>query len=169
MKGLTKYKGLVWLAVVVVLVPLLVYRYAISDTVKQWRMTGKYRRQIEQLRATQSGSEKPQSVQTTDTEMILSGLAVAGLLPLIESENLRIEHFSPYVTSDNDGILLTTGQLSVQGKFTGIVKLLDRIEHEMPYCKIISVRFLSVKPRHRGSAKTLACTVYIQQIMTDND
>lgn len=167
MKWLAKYKGIAWLALVVVIVPLAVYNYAIRSTVKQWRMTGKYRQEIELLRGAQSRSAKPQSIQTTDTEMILSGLAVAGLLPFIESEKLRIEHFSPYVTSDKDGIALTTGQLSVQGTFAGIVKLLCQLESEMPYCKVISTQYRSVKPRNRGSTKTLTCTIYIQQIMTD--
>ena len=164
MKGLAKYKGIAWLALVVVIVPLVVYNYAVSGTVKQWRMTGKQRRQIEQLRSTHSRATAAESILTVDTEMILSGLAVARMLPFIEAENLRIEHFSPCVTSDTDGILLTTGQLSVQGRFAGIVKLLERLEREMPYCKIISANYRSTKPRNRGSTKTLTCTIYIQQI-----
>ncbi len=167
MTWLAKYKGIAWLALVVMIVPLTVYRYAISGTVNQWRMTGKYRQEIEQLRSTRSLSAKPQSVSTTDTEMILSGFMVAGLLPIIESEDMRIEHFSPCVTSDKDGIILTTGQLSVQGSFAAIVKLLWHIEHDMPYGKIISARYCTTKPRNRGSTKTLTCTIYIQQIMTD--
>ncbi len=164
MKGVAKYKGIAWLVLVVVVVPLVVYWYAVSGTVKQWRMTGKYRQQIEQLRSTQSRTSEPQSVNTTDTEIILSGLAVAELLPFIESEKLRIEYFSPCVTSDKDGIVLTTGQLSVQGAFISIVNLLDRLERDMPYCKIIAAHYRSTKPRNRGSTKTLSCTIYIQQI-----
>ncbi len=161
-----KYKGLARLALVLLIAPLLVYKYALGGTLKQWRTTAKYRQQTEQLRIAGAQSAKPQNTCTIDTEMVLSGLVVAELLPFIESEKLWIEHFSPCVTSDRDGIRLTTGQLSVRGKFTGIVGLIDRIEREMPWCKILSLQFRVVKPRNRGSTKTLVCTIYVQQIMT---
>jgi hypothetical protein len=167
MRGLNKYRGIAWLTLIVVVIPLVVYRYAVSGTVEQLHLTRKYRRQIEQLRSTQHQSAELLSVETTDTEMILSGLMVAELLPFIESERLNIENYTPYVTSDKDGIVLTTGQLSVEGAFTSIVKLLWQIEQQMPWCKIISVQYDSVKPRNRGSTKKLICTIYIQQIMTD--
>jgi hypothetical protein len=166
MKALGKYKGLALLVLLVVVAPLLVYRYSISGTVEQWRLARDYRRQIEALRGEQSTSGDSRNIETADTEMLLSGLAVAELLPIIEREKLRIEHFSPCVTSDSNGILLTTGQLSLRGPFAGTVRLLDALEREMPYCKIISANWRGVKPRNRGSTKTLTCTIYIQQIMT---
>jgi hypothetical protein len=167
MKTLIKYKGIAWLALIVVAIPLVVYRYAVSGTVEQLHLTRKYRRQIEQLRATQHQSAEFPSVGMIDTEMILSGLMVVELLSFIELERLNIENYTPYVTSNKDGIVLTTGQLSVEGAFTSIVKLLWQIEQQMPWCKIISVQYDSVRPRNRGSTKKLICTIYIQQITTD--
>lgn len=159
-----RYKGVVKLAVLLVVVPLFVWQYAVRSTVRQWRGTMKSRRQITELRNSQIPETSPHEILALDHEMILSGLVVAELLPYIESEKLVIVHFSPYITSETDGILLTTGQLSVQGEFTGIVKLLDKIEREVSACKIISTHYRTSKPRNRNDTKTLGCTIYIQQI-----
>lgn len=167
MKGLAKYKGIALLVSLTLVVPLTVYRYAVSVTVKQWLTTRDYRLRIEELRGIQSQATGSGNVETADVEMLMSGLVVAELLPSIEREKLHIEHFSPCVSSDSDGIVLTTGQLSVRGTFAATIKLLDELEKGMPYCKIISVNWRGVKPRNRGSTKTLTCTIYIQQITTN--
>lgn len=170
MKGLNKYKGLLYLGLLVIVAPLLAYRYALGETVSQWANTRKILRQAEQLRQAErtvpTGQEA--AIYSDDSEMIRSGLLVAELLPVIESGNLTLEHFSPFLTSSQNGIILTTGQISVQGRFSGIVRLIDNIEREILPCKMISVRFHTVKPRNRGGAKTLNCTIYVQQIVINN-
>lgn len=164
----TKYRGLAFLALLVVVSPLLVWQYALRNTVVQWRQTDKNRGQIEALRAAQTATGGPFRVPTTEREMILSGELVGALLPVIESEKLRIEHFSPCVTSESDGLKISTGQLSVRGRFAGIVRLLDALERELPHCKVISAHYRTNLPRNRGEEKTLGCTIYIQQ-MTHTD
>ena len=174
MKGLVKYRGLALLALLVVVAPLLVWQYALSGTVDRLRQTGKNRKQIAELRAMQSATNgTPQGsadgdaqISTTGREMVLSGELIGALLPTIEAEKLRIEHFSPCVTSDSDGVRLTTGQLSVEGRFAGIVKLLDFLERRVPHCKVVSAHFRTARPRNRNETKTLSCTIYIQQITT---
>jgi hypothetical protein len=161
-----KYKGVATLVLLIVVTPLFVWQYAVKETVTQWRTTMKSRRQITELRNSQTPQIDRHEVQAADREMILSGLVVAELLPLIQSEDLRIVHFSPCVTSETDGIVLATGQLSVQGGFSGIVKLLEEMERKMTGCKIIAAHYRTTKPRNRKEVKTLDCTVYIQQITT---
>ncbi|MDR1671290.1 MAG: hypothetical protein LBR57_02100 [Alistipes sp.] len=162
----TKYKGQATLALLLVVTPLVVWQYAVSGTVTQWRATAKARRQIIELHASQPRSVDTSDVSTAGSEMILSGAVVAELLPLIENEGLWIAQFSPCVTSEADGILLTTGQLTIEGHFAGIVQLLDRIETDLPECKLISAHYRTTKPRTRNAIKTLNCTIYIQQITT---
>lgn len=99
---------------------------------------------------------------------MLNGELIAMLLPIIENEELRIEHFSPIITSETDGIVLVTGQLSIRGRFVGIVKLLDRLDGQFSQCKIISAQYRTVTPRDRNGVKTLNCTIYIQQITTNS-
>jgi hypothetical protein len=156
------------LALLVVVAPIVVWQYALGGTVRQWRATGKYHRQTEELRAAQPSTTRQPQVSTTDREMILSGELVGALLPTIEAERLRIEHFSPCVTSDIDGLRLATGQLTVQGRFAGIVRLLDEVERTLPHCKVISTHYRTTRPRNRNEAKTLSCTIYIQQITTND-
>ncbi len=164
MKPWAKYKGLASLALLLLIGPLFVWQYAVSDTVGRWRGTVKLQRQITALQAAQDHGERRQEISLSGTEMISSGLVVAQLLPTIESEGLKIEHFAPYITSETEGIRLATGLLSVEGTFTGIVKLLDAMERALPECRIVAAHYRSTKPRNRGAAKTLTCTIYIQQI-----
>ena len=152
------------MALLLVVAPAVVWQYGVGGTVSRLRDTAKLRRQITELRSTQAPGENRYEIPEQDVEMISSGLVVAKLLPLIEAEKLRIENFSPCITSEADGVRLTTGQLSVQGAFTGIVKLLAGLESDVPGCKIISAHYRTTTPRNRGAAKTLSCTIYIQQI-----
>ncbi len=161
-----KYKGLATLALLFAIAPAIVWQYAVDGTVAQWRQASRQSRQIEELRASQTSAAKASHTTLSDAEMIASGLLVAELLPAIEEEKLRIEHFSPCVTSEADGGRLTTGQLSVRGGFRGMVKLLDKLERELPQCKVISTLYRSNRPRNRNEAKTLTCTIYVQQITT---
>jgi hypothetical protein len=156
-----KYRGLASLALLLLVAPVLVWQYALSGTVGQWRAAKKDRVQIDRLRAAQTATAKQPAVSTSDREMILSGEIVSALLPTIEAEKLSIERFSPCVTSDTGGLRLTTGQLTVQGRFAGIVRLLDELERELPHCKIVSVSY--------RKKKALSCTIYVQQITTTNE
>lgn len=166
---MNKYKGLLYLGLLMIVAPLIAYRYALGETVSQWVKTGQIRQQVEQLKQSERiAPAQAVGIDSGGMEMIRSGLLVAGLLPVIESENLTLEHFSPFLTSDQNGITLTTGQFSVQGRFSGIVRLIDKIEREIPSCKIISARFQTAKPRNRGGIRTLNCTIYVQQIVIDN-
>ncbi len=168
MKQWTKYKGLAALAMLTLVAPVFVWQYGVSDTVGRWRVTIKLRRQITELQGTHLHGGERHAIPLSATDMISSGLMMTRLVPPIEAEGLRIEHFSRHITTETEGVRLATGQLSVCGTFVGIVKLLRMIECELPECKIIAVRYRSTKPRIRGAEKTLTCTIYIQQITTIN-
>lgn len=168
MKLWGKYKGLVYLALLVVGVPLLAYGYALGSTVAKWQKARSNCRRIEHLRNEVDRTTSSSAVDVEGTEMMQSGLLMEELLPHIEEGGVRIEHFSPCVTSEQDGIRLSTAQLTLQGGFAGIVRVLAETESGFPQCKVISAQFRSARPRNRKSSKTLSCTVYIQQI-TAND
>lgn len=167
------------LVLLLVVAPVVVWRYAVGGTVERWRGTVKARRQIELLSASQphvpttpgsqggqGGQRSPEGLGVAE-ELILSGRLVTGLLPLIEAEGVSIESFTPCVTSEADGVRLATGQLVVRGDFIGIVKLIDELERTRPDCKIVSTHFRSSRPRGRQSAKTLSCTICVQQITVE--
>lgn len=168
MKLTARYKGLAWLVLVVLILPLLAWRYALNGTTDQWLSARKNRRQTELLCGAANRPIDPRTALTTSEEMLLSGSLIAAVLPSAESEKLSIGHFSPCVTSDQDGVLLATGQMSLEGGFAGMVRVINMMEREIPQCKIISAQFHSVKPRGRGAVKTLNCTIYIQQITAEN-
>jgi len=163
MSMVTKYRGAAGLVLLLIVAPLVVWQHIAGGTVSHRRRTGDYRRQIAELRAAQSQS--PVSVADS-REMILSGLIVTRFLPVIESEGLKIDHFSSCVSSEEDGIRVVTGQLVLEGGFVGIVRTLDDFERSFPEVKLISAHYRTAKRGSRRAPDALRCTMYFQQITT---
>lgn len=163
MSTMAKYKGAAGLVVLLIVAPFVVWQHIANGTVNRWHKTGEYRRQISELRAAQS--QNPIAA-VDDREMILSGLIITQFLPVIESECLKIDHFSSCVSSEEDGVRAVTGQLVLEGGFIGIVRALDNFEHSFPEVKLISAHYRAARRNSRRSSNTLRCTVYFQQITT---
>lgn len=163
MTGLKKYKGLIYLLLLVIVVPLLVWRLALGSTAKMWRGYNRNTTRIETLRAEQQAGAVPITLQLWEKEQIASGLLLESILPLAEANGAQIQKYTPYMSQSANGLALYTAEVTLTGRYSGMVRMIQEIETGASACRLVSANFKAVKQRNRPDPQ-LTLTLIIQQL-----
>ena len=157
-----RYRGLSLLALLVVALPWMAWRFALHDTFAAWRECRRLERRLEALvpTAPMAGAAVPSAVEAP--ELILSG----GLLDSVRRfapAGVRATGYVPVTTLRQDGIEIHTAQLMLTGSFTELLRTVETLERRLPACRLRSAEWQTiVQPRTRRTQLTL--TLYIQQL-----
>lgn len=155
-----KYRGILLLALLVLVLPFAAWRFALCDTLGAWRDCRRLTARLETL--------TPVTAQKTaaalpDRELILSG----GLLDTVRRAagmlSVQVAGYEPLVTSVQDGAAVHTAQLTLTGRYTELVRVVDALERALPACRLRSLEWQAQTDR-RTRKTHLTLTLYIQQI-----
>lgn len=168
MNSFGKYKGIAYLALLLIVLPLAVWSFALKGTVAKHREYRNESRKLETMRS------QPATLRVTDAgevhgaapDLISGGKFLEETAPCVEKNRLAIEKYTPYVSHRGEGIAVLTAGVEVSGDFVSIVRLVDFIEKEIKPCRLVSLDFRSTKERRTGKVK-LTAVMYIQQVMID--
>lgn len=159
-----RYRGLGLLALLVVALPWMAWRFALSDTFVAWRECRRLERRLEALvptapTAPMAGAAVPSAVEAP--ELILSG----GLLDSVRRfapVGVHATGYVPAVTLQQDGIEIRTAQLTLTGPFAELLRTVDALERRLPACRLRSAEWqTTTQPRTRRTQ--LVLTLYVQQ------
>ncbi|MDL2319682.1 hypothetical protein LJC45_00925 [Alistipes sp. OttesenSCG-928-B03] len=163
MTGAGKYKGLLYLAALLVVVPWFVYRVAIADTVRMKRELKQTQREIVRLQ-NQSRSEGAATGAIAGNALELQS---GGLIPRITDceadARCTVVKYTPYVTESRDGLAVHTAELVLSGTYADLVRLVERAETQLASCRLVSANFKSIRQRQRKPTQ-LQVTLVLQQI-----
>lgn len=156
-----KYRGAGLLVLLLLLLPWISWRYALRDTFSAWRDCRRLRSQMQQ--------EVPAGTEGTAAPVLGPALLPDGaLVRELQSEALRnrvtLTDYKPLVSTRIEGLEVHTAALTMEGPFTGILKVVDHFERGFPACKPVSLRFEGVVSPDRRRRHTEA-TLYIEQIV----
>lgn len=158
-----RYRGLGLLALLVVALPWMAWRFALSDTFGAWRECRRLERRLEALAPTTpaTGASVPSAVGVP--ELILSG----GLLDSVRRfapADVHATGYVPAVTLRQDGIEIRTAQLTLTGPFAELLRTVDALERRLPACRLRSAEWqTTAQPRTRRPQ--LVLTLYVQQLI----
>ncbi len=148
------YKGLISLLLLLAIVPVAAWRLALSDTVGAWFSIRKLSTQIERLQARDSLPGSMDRIEfVTGSE-------------LLQTMDCHVVRFTPYSTGSADGLSTHADEVILSGDFHALVGVIERIERELPSCRLLSVAFRMQKPRYRQQPE-LQTTLVIQQIIEE--
>ena len=159
-----RYRGLGLLALLVVALPWMAWRFALHDTFAAWRECRRLERRLEALVPTAPTAPAarplwPSAVEAP--ELILSG----GLLDSVRRfapAGVHATGYVPAVTLRQDGIEIRTAQLTLTGPFAELLRTVDALERCLPACRLRSAEWQTiVQPRTRRPQ--LVLTLYVQQ------
>ena len=158
---LEKYKGLLYLAGLVIVVPYLVFSLAISDNVRMGRETKKIERETEALKAKagQSGSSAVNIINRSD----LTRDAISDIMGMVGSARCNVVKYTPYITESRDGLTVHTNELTVSGRYSDLLKLTAAVENGLPGLRLVSTSFRTVRQRQKKEVQ-LHMTLILQQI-----
>ncbi len=157
---MSRYKGLLYLAGLIVAAPWLVYNLAIADTVKLDRELKRAKGEIAQLQ----GQKRDAPAMIAETA---SGLDNGELIPFIMDcevgERCAVVKYTPYITESRDGLAVHTAELVLSGGYADLVRLVERAETGASGSRLVSAAFRSVRQRQRKQTQ-LHVTLVLQQI-----
>lgn len=157
-----RYRGLGLLALLVVALPWMAWRFALHDTFAAWRECRRLERRLEALAPAAPTARPLRPSAGAAPELILSG----GLLDSVRRfapVGVHATGYVPAVTLQQDGIEIRTAQLTLTGPFAELLRTVDALERRLPACRLRSAEWqTTTQPRTRRTQLTL--TLHIQQL-----
>ena len=155
-----KYSGFLKILVLLLFLPFCIWRFAVSNTM-EIKKKHKILRHI--IPDTNSG-DLPFAIKEISPPFISSGGILDSIAECILQEKVNVVSYTPVLTDMEEDCALYSGLLKLSGRYTGLVKTIDRIEHMQARLKIISVNFYMYPPYTIPSKQELRVDIAIQQI-----
>lgn len=164
MKRLGKYEGVVRLVLLLVVLPLAVYRLSLRHTVGLWSEVCRSERLIaespaDSLSSSAAGSDHSIAPDTADR--IAGGGLLDSLGRFLADREATVVRYTPYLTRDGDDFALRTAEIVLSGAFAPLIRTLDRLERSLPDGRFLSTEFRTIR---RGRQTSLQMTIVIQQL-----
>ena len=160
MKRLGKYEGLTYLTLLVIILPLVVWRLSLARTVERWGDIRRGKREIAAFAADSTGA-RPAAAALDTVELIAGGALLERIGRDAAGSGVAVVRYTPYLTRSGEGFALRTAEVVLAGSFAPLVRVIDRIERELPSCKIASATFRTVKKRQQPH---LQLTLLVRQL-----
>lgn len=156
-----KYRGLLLLALLAVVLPGAAWHFALRDTLGMWCDCRKLTARLEALAPDTARAAVP---RPSDRELILSG----GLLDTVRRAatelSVLVTGYEPLVTQEQTGAAMHTARLTLSGGYTSLVRVVDTLERKLPSCRLRTLEW-QVHTDRRQRRSELTLTVYVEQIV----
>lgn len=156
-----KYRGIVLLAALVVVLPWMAWHFALYDTFTAWRDCGRLAARLETLAP---AAAQPAAVAAGERELILSGGLLDSVRRAAAQYSVQVAGYEPLVTAEHDGVAVHTAQLTLIGGYGSLLRVVDALERTLPACHLRSLGWQAGAER-RTRKTQLTLTLYIQQIV----
>ena len=167
MRKYEKYKGLAYLAILLVVIPYLVWSMALSGTVRMWNSLQETTKRIALLESKTNDMGVELSAGTSqDTVSIFDWQLIEAIHPLTEKYNAKIVKFTPYISENIEVAALYTAELILEGNYAGLVRIIEHIENDITKSRLISVTFKTTR-RDRSKPRELTTILILQQIIIE--
>jgi len=162
-----RYRGLLYLTLLLVVTPLFVWRLALRETAATSRQYHREKSELAALQQMESAPEKSREAAIDLTEQIESGLLLQSLVPLTEKHRVAIENYTPYVSERQGKLTIRTAEVVLSGGYIPLLRVVDAMEATQAGCRLISLSFHTVADR-RTRTKELKAVLLIRQITQNN-
>ena len=163
MKLSYKYRGIVYLFLLVVLLPWTAWHYAVEDTVRAAFECRRLTARLDVAGVQASVSAFYPAAYAGQRELVLSGILLDTLQTEIAARNLRVTGYVPVVTEQQDGLELHTAQLSFTGQFTDLVRFIRHAKQTLSQCRLCAAVWQCTTDRVTRQPQ-LTLTLYVQQL-----
>lgn len=172
--GLLTYKQKTkLLAIGIIVLFFICYLYAFKKT---WVIYNEYSENVTKAEqavdyitlspALQSEEKKIAGIIKTHTADTLNSTkeTLAFITSFCKQNRLKLTEYLPMQVSENSNFNIATRQISVEGNYKGLLKLLYELENRQSYGRLCSASFKSVEDPYSHKI-SLICTFYIQNLI----
>lgn len=149
------------LALLFVLLPVTVWRYALRETVGCWLECRRIAVRLEQM---PDAAVPSASNCAGGAELIRSGALLDTVRRMAEGPGVQVTAYEPVVTLEEQRAAVHTASLTLTGRFEGLLRVANRLERDLPQCRVRSLAWQTTsEPYTRRTQLTLR--LYVQQIV----
>lgn len=156
-----KYRGIVMLSLLAVVLPWAAWRFALRDTLGAWRDCVRLSARLETLAP---DTVRPLALTAGERELVLSGGLLEAVRPAAAEYGVRVAGYEPLVTLRQDGMAVHTAQLTLTGGCTALLRVVGELERALPRCRLRTLEWRAAADR-RTRRTQLTLTLYVQQIV----
>lgn len=167
MKTWRQYKGLLKLAGMIVMVPLVAWLFGFRQTVKLWRECSVRQETVHRLSANKPEREEVLQEGLSGKQVLNNGVLLEQLGGTVRDNGVKVVKYTPYLTRQEGALQVHTGELVLSGNFTSLLKVMQHVEKKGNSGKIISAGFRLYDDRVRKE-RQLRMTLVIQQLTIEN-
>ncbi|HEY1872066.1 MAG TPA: hypothetical protein VGG71_13475 [Chitinophagaceae bacterium] len=152
----------------------LCYRYAIKETMAQYKDFNNYKKVLE-LNVPATSSTEKLVAREKQMEMLFSRFELDTLQPyknllftsgiFCGNNHLKLKEYRLFHFSECDSIRLLTRIVSIEGEFAGCLKMIYQLETLEIVGRVSSVEFKSYLDPQDKKTK-LTCTLYVQNLIS---
>ncbi len=162
-----KYVGILQLAALCILAPVVLWRFSLAGVVSQASECRRLERFIDDMAGAPTTDARPAFL--SGRELLISGELLTMILPFAAEYGVSVGDYTPSVTLRQDAAEIHTVSIAMSGTYAAILRMIYRIETEIPSCKPVSLHFGIVSPPGGRDKERLEATLYIEQLVkTDN-
>ena len=153
------YKGQIYLAGFIILLPLVAVAFSGGSSMRMWLKVREQERLISNLER-DSGS-----VQRVKEESYICTVQVPDLLiPVVRKDGCEIVSYLPFTTKSAGNFSLNTHEITLKGTFTALISVINWVETNSKCLKIISVEFTKLPVSFERKSEELRVKILIQTI-----
>lgn len=156
-----RYRGIVLLAALVVVLPWAAWHFALRDTCAAHRDC---RELAARLKTFAPETVQSAAVASDARELVLSGGLLDTVRRAAAEVAVQVAGYEPLITAEHDGVAVHTAQLTLVGGYMSLLRVVDTLERALPACRLCSLDWQAAAER-RTRKTQLTLTLYIQQIV----
>lgn len=157
-----EYTGLVKLSVLVVVLPLFVWSFALKRSVGLWKRYTAEKVKSEQLSEQKLPLPNEMKQEEIGGSLLVDGKLLDGLTEIIRRENVGVVSYLPVVLHKEGKYCLYAGELVLAGRYGGLLRFMDVLETEMPSVKIVSAGFRLFKERYNDKPELHLALIVVE-------
>ncbi len=162
-----KYRGGLMVIGLFVMLPIVVWRYAVGNTVRTVFECRHLHRELE-VSTDSVGQRFAEPYRCGEQDLILSGVILDSLCDYLDGGGVHVSGYTPVVTGQNGPLSLHTAELILTGDFHDMLLTLHHIETSFSECVVRSAVWRVVQDR-AARAERLTLTVYVEQLVKGDD
>lgn len=164
MKVPYQYRGIMLLVLFIVVLPWVVWHFALHNTFITWRDCRYLARKLEVAESLPSKYQKPIKDYTNIPELILSGRLLDSLRRYISDRDVKVVGYEPQITEKQGSLELHVARITLDGNFKDLLRMTYTLE-SMPFCRLRSMGW-TVYTDHRRKQKFLTLIIYVEPLLS---
>ncbi|URW80626.1 hypothetical protein [Xiashengella succiniciproducens] len=157
-----RIKGLIYLFLLLILLPICVYQLALKKTISQYWLLRQEKIELNNLQK-QIRITPTANVEDYGDDILQNGHLINLMSQNMTLNNVKIERYTPILHNEEEFVKEFTVEIVFEGQFISLIKMINEIETKYSSCKIASANFKIQKQRQQNNEK-LYLTLWIQQL-----